>query len=471
MYKYTKHKKSVDYIDQMKYDLLDTSKSLCPECLKSVDCQIISRDDEVFMIKECDEHGTFESLIYSDADEYLLGLESDSHGIDPRDRQGKVEKGCPRDCGLCENHRQHTCVGVIEINDDCDLRCPVCFADSQGEFSLSLEKVKEMIDLFVRCEEEPEVLQISGGEPTQHPDILEIMRYAGRKEIKYPMLNTNGKRLAEKDFAEELSETIEDGIMDLGLPMIYLQFDGFDDDIYKELRGEPLLDTKKKALKNCREAGLSVALVSTIVPGINDHQIGRIIEFALDRSNIKMVNFQPAAVIGRFDIEEERKMTIPEVLAKIESQTSPALEKDSFLNVPCPFPTCSVSSYVYKGEGDPIVLTDLLKTDSRYIQDSAVPGPVDRDSMFEVVDDLVSRSEVMNLIESENCSCSCCDLSLSDLEGMIDDITLIEVHAFMDGSDYDIRRAEKCCVTEILPDGRMIPFCNYNILYRKDPGM
>ena len=163
--------------------LLEKSKSVCPDCLKIIDCQIFFREENVHMRKYCEEHGRFEVMIYSDVNDYLNAEKFNKPGSTPLHYQGSVSEGCPKDCGLCEAHKQHTCVGIIEITEVCNLKCPVCFANSNSGFMLPFEKVKEMIDLYVRCEGEPEVLQISGGEPTLHPNIIQILEYAGKMGI------------------------------------------------------------------------------------------------------------------------------------------------------------------------------------------------------------------------------------------------------------------------------------------------
>lgn len=277
---------------------VETSQSVCPQCLKVINCQIVFRENKVYMRKYCEEHGLFEVLIYSDADDYRNAARYNKPGKKPLHYQGSVVKGCPEDCGLCEAHLQHTCVGVIEITDRCNLKCPVCFADAKGSFTLPFERIKKMIDLYVKCEGEPEVLQISGGEPTLHPDIFRILEYVSQKGIKFPMLNTNGLKLANREFAEKISHTIENDDLPVGKPLIYLQFDGLSDDTYRTLRGRLLLDLKMQALENCRELGMTVALVPTIVKGVNEHEIGPIIDLALSDSNIKTVDFQPVTLVG-----------------------------------------------------------------------------------------------------------------------------------------------------------------------------
>ena len=451
--------------------LAETSKSICPVCLRLIDCQILFRENKVYMHKTCSDHGSFESMVYSSVDDYLMAEKYNKPGKTPLHNQGKVTNGCPSDCGLCEQHNQHTCVGIIEINDRCNLQCPVCFADSTGSYSLSFDRVKEMIDLYVKCEGEPEVLQISGGEPTLHPDIIQILTYAGKKGIMYPMLNTNGIKLADREFAEKISNTVQDNDLPIGAPLIYLQFDGLSNSIYKALRGRPLLDLKMKTLANCREFGMNVVLVPTIVKGINDTELCQIIELALSDDNIKMVNFQPSTLVGRYQLENhlERRMTIPDILTEIERQTKSVLKKDSFVNIPCPYPTCSVCNYIYKDDGQTIALTDLLEVGDYmdYVVNRTLPDIELLSEAHEALDSLLSMSAVVGSEKTEKAICTTCGIAIPKIKELADKITLISVHAFMDEHNFDLKRAQKCCVTEILPNGQMIPFCVYNILYRK----
>lgn len=143
--------------------------------------------------------------------------------------QQSRDRGFPFDCGLCPDHEQHSCIGVLEVTSNCDAHCPTCYAQSKdnGEF-LRMEQFEQMLDFFIDAEfGQAEILQISGGEPTTHPDILEIIRMAKRKKIKYVMLNTNGLRIAtDETFVRELSRFVRDF-------EVYLQFDGFAEQTYQ----------------------------------------------------------------------------------------------------------------------------------------------------------------------------------------------------------------------------------------------
>ena len=151
------------------------TRSLCPECRRVVDAQMLIRDGAVFLRKHCLEHGQQEALVSSDADWYLKSLKYNKPGSTPLEFTTTVEKGCPSDCGLCDQHLQHTCVGIIEVTTRCNLECPTCFADAGVGSDLSLKQVEAILDRLFQTEKQPEIVQISGGEPTLHPEFVGLV--------------------------------------------------------------------------------------------------------------------------------------------------------------------------------------------------------------------------------------------------------------------------------------------------------
>src|SRR3989304_6343109 len=200
-----------------------------------------SRYQKVFMRKRCPEHGVFEALIYGDAQMYISQAKFNKPGAIPLHFTTEIKNGCPHDCGLCPDHQQHACLGIIEVNSACNMNCPLCFAEAGAGFNLTLEEVENILDHFVATEGHPEVVQFSGGEPTIHPQIIPMLNAAKARNIRGVMLNTNGKRIAHDDaFLAELAEV---------RPLIYFQFDGFDRETYRQIRNEPdILEEKIRAL-------------------------------------------------------------------------------------------------------------------------------------------------------------------------------------------------------------------------------
>src|SRR5579859_7996760 len=330
-----RQKQDVDYV------FYELTRSICPECRRVIDAHILLRENKVYMRKRCPEHGQFEALVYGDAQAYTSAARFNKPGTIPLQFSTTIEKGCPYDCGLCPDHQQHACLGIIEVNSACNMDCPLCFAEAGPGFSLTLEEVEQMLDDFVRTEGKPEVVQFSGGEPTIHPQIIEFIRAAKQRDISFVMINTNGKRIARDErFLEQLNEV---------RPSIYFQFDGFDSETYRVLRGEPnILEEKLRALDRLADIELSVTLVPAVERGVNEHEIGRIVEFAIQHPAVRGINFQPAFHAGRHDHHEPMKrMTIPDVLRLIEEQTNGMFRTTDFVPVPCCFPTCNSVTYAF----------------------------------------------------------------------------------------------------------------------------
>ena len=167
------------------YIFYELTRSICPVCRRLIDAQILLRDNKVFMRKRCPEHGRFEALVYADAQSYTSIAKYNKPGTIPLQYTTAIEHGCPHDCGLCPDHQQHVCVGIIEVNSACNMDCPLCFADAGVGFNLTLEEVEDILDHFVETEGHPEVVQFSGGEPSIHPQIIPMIKAAKARDIQY----------------------------------------------------------------------------------------------------------------------------------------------------------------------------------------------------------------------------------------------------------------------------------------------
>jgi uncharacterized radical SAM superfamily Fe-S cluster-containing enzyme len=248
-------KQDADYIFH------ELTRSICPQCKKVIDAQVIIRDGKVYMRKRCPDHGWFEGIISSDARMYVDSIGFNKPGTIPLDFSTQVDQGCPLDCGLCPEHKQHICLALIEVNSGCNLNCPICFSDAGAGFSLTLEQVEAMLDRYVEIEGNPEVVQFSGGEPTIHPELPAMIQAAMDRGIGQVMVNTNGIRLARDDRFLDLMARLN--------PIIYFQFDGLRRETYRTIRGEDLLDTKLLALDRMARTGLDAVLVAAIERDVN----------------------------------------------------------------------------------------------------------------------------------------------------------------------------------------------------------
>lgn len=450
---------------------VEYTKSICPVCKVVVDAQVNIRDNKVFLRKRCREHGEFEALTYSDAQMYMDSARFNKPGTIPLQFQTEVRDGCPSDCGLCPDHKQHACLGLIEVNTNCNLDCPICFADSGHQpdgYSITLEQCERMLDVFVAAEGEPEVVMFSGGEPTIHKHILAFIDAAQDRPIKAVNLNTNGIRLAtDRRFVAAIGARNRPG-----RPVnIYLQFDGFDERTHRAIRGRDLRDIKRRALDNCAEAGLTVTLVAAVERGVNDHELGAIIRYGIGDPAVRSVAFQPVTHAGRhLEFDPLTRLTNPDVIHGIVAQLPEWFRAEDFFPVPCCFPTCRSVTYLITDGDNVVPIPRLLNVEDYldYVSNRVVPDYEIR----EALEKLWSASAFMGTdattehlsraAQALDCA-DACGVNLPEaLANITDSAFMIVVQDFQDPYTLNVKQLMKCCVEEITPDGRLIPFCAYN---------
>ena len=296
--------------------LISVTESLCPECLKKITAQRVRQGGNVYMVKRCPEHGDYRSLLWRGSPPWNTWVRPTTP-TPPQECFTQVEKGCPFDCGLCADHYKTTCTALIEVTQRCNLNCRFCFANAGTELDEpSLVVIYEWYKNVLSASG-PVNIQLSGGEPTLRKDLPEILAMGRELGFNFIQLNTNGLRLAEDPtFLSQLKKA--------GLSSVFLQFDGTEDLIYQSIRGRSLLDIKVKAIEHCGKQRIGVVLVPTLIPGINTHNIGEIIKFALENHPVvRGVHFQPVSYFGRIPKNpmDQDRITLPEVIQAIEEQT------------------------------------------------------------------------------------------------------------------------------------------------------
>ena len=410
------------------------------------------------------------SLIEEDAKYYLSTPEYNKPGTTCK-TQTEIKYGCPFDCGLCPDHEQHGCIGLIEVTNFCDLKCPNCYASSGvGDF-LTLGKIEKMMDFLIDSEEgEGEILQISGGEPTTHPKILDILKLAKSKDFKCVMLNTNGLRIAEDEsFAKALGEL-------RGRFEVYLQFDGFKASTYEDLRGRDLLAIKKKAIQNLAKYKVPMTLVATVKKGVNDDEVGDIVEFGMNTKFVRGVNFQPIAYFGRLSetADPVTRVTLSGILNRIEKQTKGVLKKSDFVPLPC-HPDKISLTYLFKQKGKYVPITRKIDIRNKLSLINNSLAFRAEDLLSKSLLGLWSASTVMSSAKAlKELSC-CIPLNLSTLtldERMeyVDDNTFrISIVSFLDGYNFDLKSIKQECIQFVTPDLKRIPFSTYNLIHREHP--
>jgi len=448
------------------------TNSVCSKCLTKVEAKIIFRDNCVYLIKHCPTHGHEEVLIADDIDYYKLSQQFIKPGDMPLRFNTPIKYGCPYDCGLCPDHEQHSCLTLIELTDRCNLSCPICYADSGVEEvsnisdsprkHRSLEHIEMMLDAVVANEGEPQIVQLSGGEPTIHPEFFEVMDLVKSKPIKHLMINTNGIRIAkDRNFCDRLSQ-YKPGIE------IYLQFDSFNKSTLEELRGVDLREIREKAIAHLNEYNISTTLVVTLKKGLNDSEIGKIIEYALQQKCVRGVTFQPIQVAGRleqFDPKTDR-YTLTEVRRAILQQ-SPHFKPEDIIPVPC-HPDSLAMAYALKLNGKVIPLTGAVAPDD-FVK--MMPNSV----LYEQNEELKRKTfELFSTSHSPQSAANafkqllCCLPMIPVPEGInYDNVFRVMIVQFLDPFNFDVRSVKRSCIHIVHPDGRIIPFDTFNMFYRE----
>jgi len=473
-----------------------TVETLCPECCAVVLGRYFQRDGAVWIEKSCPEHGYFQDKINSDAELYLRTAAisfGEPPGVSNPRRTGASR--CPSDCGLCNQHQSISVLAQIDLTTRCNLACPICFANANARSSVaepSFEEVVTLLEAFRAQRPIPcTAVQFSGGEPTLHPRFLDICRKAHEMGFSHIQAATNGLCFAEEDFARRAAEA--------HLHTLYLQFDGLNDEVYVKTRGEPLLDLKLGAIENCRQAGLKICLVPTIVRGLNDDQVGPILQFAMSNVDvISSINYQPVCFTGRIQRRDlaEKRYTLGDMAHGIAEASDAELDRDFFpvsLAVP-------LSRLLHAITGKPKIMSSchtdcamgtyfLVDPDGR---GWPFPKVFDIKSLFTEMDALATKLmpragrlgwfdklRIYFMFRRHFRKHSAPEgmtpwRYIRTLMGMVDKAkgrgkaerhtykTLMAAGMhFMDRYNYDVERVKRCVIQYATPEG-LFPFCTYN---------
>ena len=433
------------------------TQSLCPVCLARIPARRIVGDHEVRLEKTCPEHGAFSVIIW-DGEPAFGTWQRPKIPVSPPHCRQPVEKGCPFDCGLCPEHRQRSCTIIFEVTGRCNLACPVCYADAgrgaeSGDPPLS--RVKQWFHAAARAGPGSNI-QLSGGEPTLRDDLPAMVAMGRAAGFDFIQVNTNGLRLArEPEFVQALRKA--------GLASVFLQFDGTADNIYRKLRGQALLAEKIAAIDACEANDIGVVLVPTVVPGVNDQDVGNILDLAIRRSPaVRSVHFQPVSYFGRVPHPpgDDVRITLPRLMRRIEALSDAGFRASDFAPPGCENALCSFSASY-------LVMPDRTVRALGQGTGTCCPAPVRADVGAANAISFVSRQ----WRAPDACGCKPAPLQTDDgamdLDGFLQrartHLLSVSAMAFQDAWNLDLERARDCCIHVMAPDGRLVPFCLYNL--------
>lgn len=475
--------------------LLKNTKSLCPICKKVLDAEIIEKEGRVYIDRTCPEHGFFSYLYWEDASLYKKFDMYDAKGSGLENPQViKDTSSCPHDCGICNHHHSTTLLANIDLTNRCNLNCSFCFANAQAcgyIYEPTFDQIREMLEMLRSEKPNPApAVQFAGGEPTMRDDLLDIIRLAKGMGFLQVQLATNGIKLAaDPGLAKDLKEA--------GVQTVYLHFDGVTKDT------NPKIVHDLKAIEHCKQEKLGIVLVPTIIKTVNDHEIGAIVRFATEHiSVIRGVNFQPVSFTGAANAEDiaRERITIPELLERIEEQTDRAILKNDFYPVPCVLPVSEfVEAYTGKTQLKFTAHQHCGAATYVFVRDEGIVPinrMVDVDAFFSSIEELTRKleksgtlsrkmvaingiREFYNRVKSdENKNIDVWKIlgktlithNFESLRSFHWNALFIGTMHFMDNYNYDIERVKRCCIHYATPEGTLIPFCTYNSgpVYREE---
>jgi uncharacterized radical SAM superfamily Fe-S cluster-containing enzyme len=420
------------------------TQSLCPVCLRRLPAWHAAEGGDVYMEKECPEHGKFRTIIWRGGDD--LPIES-WRGDIPALSEALP---CPDACGLCGRHLQETCCVLLEVTRRCDLRCRYCLAGDAAFPDPPIEEVRGWLSELAQAGRG--FVYLSGGEPTLRDDLPEIVAFAKQSGIRYVQLNSNGLRLAEDmKYAEALAGA--------GLSFVFLQFDGTTEEIYQTLRGAPLYETKRRAVENCGKLGLGVTFACTVVPGVNDGNLGKLIRLAMSLSpSVRGVHFQPISYFGRYPEppSDNMRVTLPELLREIRRQSGGMFTPEQFAPSRCDHPTCGF-------HGDFVIMPDGPRSLTRQIKgEPCCSAESAEKSRHFVGRRWERRSSCCGDNPSGSASHENAPPDLSSFDGFLDRVRshgfTLSAMAFQDCYNIDLERLRRCSL-HVYANGKTIPFC------------
>ncbi|MDR1397249.1 MAG: radical SAM protein [Desulfarculales bacterium] len=447
---------------------------ICPTCRELVSARIIENNDEIFLEKMCPAHGNQAHMVSSGKEWFEQSRAYVKPGQQPLRKAVSSFAGCPDSCGLCPEHRQHTCLPVAEITSRCDLNCPICLKDKNSRFSMSVDEYRFALKKLREAEGEILMVNLSGGEPLLHPQFTEFLRVGHEEGVMQTTVSTNGLKLFEDKKLREAFVKYK--------TIVCLQFDGFEPRTWLRLRGADLAAVKLELIDMLESEGIAYTLTATAAAGVNRHEISAIVDFFFDRKALSLM-FQPAAYVGRASVfpADEPRLTIYDVVREIEK--SAYVGQGDFNPLPCSHHSCfALAYYIIIDEKNFLSLQDFLGR-GKYldiIANSTLPGltqeshTILKEHIYEcwsAADSGGNNARILERLRAILREISKLDgtafspdkaftLGRANMKGVF-------VHHFMDTESFDLGRLIKCCNHYLQPDGRLIPICAHNNSFKR----
>lgn len=423
--------------------LLKTTVSLCPDCLAFVPALVYERDGRVEALKRCGEHGDRRAVWENDARWYHLS-NKDRHGraFAPDRAVILPEQGACCEGGACDPADQmgnKTCTILVEVTDACNLACAVCYADAKGERFLPRADFEARLSALIEAKGGLDSVQLTGGEATLHPELVELVAFLHARPVKKIYLPTNGLLFARH--AERLSP-YRDKLM------VLLQYDG--KAAHPPLRKADPTEAKARVLDRCGELGLHVQLTMTLDVDTNLDAVGEVVRLGAAHAQVKVVALQPATWSGRYElaVDPMRRATLSDVVKAVVRQSGLRAREQDFEPIPCSHPNCGWITLFARRFG---LVQNLMPF-------------IDLDQVM----DRVAYKTLLSTEELRGVMGGARGLLASVGRRLVrsTDIFTIAIKPFMDRWTYDQDRILNCCHHLMDTHGRPVSFCEYNARLR-----
>jgi len=468
------------------------TRSICPDCNRILPANVYERDGRIWISKTCPEHGEVEELYFGSSEMYYKFAKFSHNGKGIENPNVPLEKcACPTNCGLCTSHLSHSGLTNLVITNRCDLTCWYCFfyakkgVEGAYVYEPSQEKIREMVQTLRAERPVPgNAIQITGGEPTLREDLADIVRICREEGVEHIQLNSNAINMAvDPQTAKRVREA--------GVNTVYMSFDGVTPRTNPKNHWEAPI-----AIENCRQAGLGVVLVPTVIKTINDHELGGLIRFGQrNMDTIHAVNFQPVSLTGRLSKSEREKyrITIPDCIGRIEEQTNGEVTKESWFPVPSCVPithfvealtkrpryelsihfACGAGTYVFKDNDKLVPIASFVDLEGmlEYLEEKADELKAGKNKYLIVAKVLakmgtfIDRSkQPKGLALSKLLFNALVKNDYSALGAFHHKSMFLGMMHFMDKYNHDEERLRRCDIHYLSPDLRIIPFCAFNVI-------
>lgn len=458
--------------------LLGSTTSLCATCKRSVAAELWKSGEQVVMRKRCPEHGASSVLISSNADWYASVMQ-EAPVLSAPTALKSVAQGCPFDCGPCTAHEQNVQLPIVPITSACNLDCPICYTHNKndGAWHMTEHELQAILQHLRRAAPDKRIINLTGGEPTLHPDFVRLVELCHEEGIRRITISTHGMRFLKDEWLLERLAQLD--------ARVVLSFDSFQRGANQELLGGDFLAAKMKVLALLEKHQISTTLLPVLVRGANDSELSAFVELALAKDFIRSVEFHPMTFTGQGGALFSRagRYTTYDVLADLERASGAQLKVSDFVSSPAAHALCYLVTYLLRLDDrrwlpfprfmDRSMLRQLLGR-SLYLE----PGPEMDEQLRAIIDRLWTGEQACEDAEAVLAALRRLLRELSD-PGLDDGTRLgvaeraikaIYVHAHMDEENFDTDRIRQCPVGIREPDGSNIPSCAYNVLYReRDP--